>query len=248
MELCIRSLSHWCVLENNHADFHLGWPGFNVDILHSSHSSNPLVLWRTRALFSHGRMYGLTDWWQWNMQVVSVLIQTAVSSACRANTLERCAVTRSEVVLPQVTTPLLFSIIFWSRVDSSFLWLVVSLFVTFISFCMIWKKCPDMLFSVSFKLHGGWLPSFRLAPCCFWNVTDAATYTYVLEISGFLSPFLILLVSSASHFLPSSNNYVISCGHEVSEWPHLDITPGSSHVLSDDFNFFELLTLTLFVS
>lgn len=112
MELCIRSLSHWYVLENNHADFHLGWPGFNVDILHSSHSSNPLDFWGTRTLFSHGRMYGLTDWWQWNMQVVSVLIQTAVSSACRANTLERCAVTRSEVVLPQVTTPLLFSIIF----------------------------------------------------------------------------------------------------------------------------------------
>lgn len=248
MELCIRSLSHWCVLENNHADFHLGWPGFNVAILHSSHSSNLLDLWRTRTLFSHGRMYGLTDWWQWNMQVLSVLMQTAVSSACRANTLERCAVTRSEVVLPQVTTPLLFSLIFWSRVDSSFLWSVVNLFVTFISFCMMWKKCPDMLFSVFFKRHGGWLPSFRLAPCCFWNVTDALTYTYVLEISGFLSPFLILLVSSASHFLPSSNNYVISCGHEVSEWPHLDITPGSSHVLSDDFNFFELLTLTLFVS
>lgn len=29
---------------------------------------------------------------------------------------------------------------------------------------------------VLFKLHGGWLPSFRLVPCCFWEAVNAVTY------------------------------------------------------------------------
>lgn len=108
---------------------------------------------------------------------------------------------------------------FRSRVDSSFLWLVANLFVTFISFCMIWKTYPDMLFLSFSNCMVGWLPSFRLVPCCFWEAANAVTYAYGISRMVF-SFLIILLVSSVRHFLLHSNNCNIGCSHKVSEWAH----------------------------
>lgn len=169
---CRRSTSVWVVGSN--------WRGLVLKLLTTAIAVTfyiPVVL----TLLSPMR-----EWADWqigdngiSMQVhVSAESDSSMSSACRANTLERCVVMRSEVVLPQVTAPPCFAFLFWSRLDSSLLWLVVHLFVTFISYCMIWRKKEkkvswrDFMLSifVIFKLHGGWLP-FMLVPCCFGDVT-----------------------------------------------------------------------------
>lgn len=73
---------------------------------------------------------------------MSVLNQTAMSSTCGANTLERCVVMRSVLVLSHVTAPPCFTSLLWSRFllppHTQYGWCY--LFVTFISYCMMYKK------------------------------------------------------------------------------------------------------------
>lgn len=130
------------------------------------------------------------------------------------NTLERCAVMRSEVAFPQVATPPCFWFLF--SVSCRFeLPLVGGEPVCYIHLILhdMEEVCRHAIF-VRFKLHGAWLPSFRLVPCCFW---EAVTHAY--GISRLVFPFfIILLVSSVRHFLLRSNNCIIGCEHKVSEW------------------------------
>lgn len=165
-------------------------------------------------------MNGLTDLWQWNMQVALVLNQTAMSSACRANTLERCAVMRSEVVLPQVTTSFLsFPLLFWASCWFEFP-LVGGEPVCYIHLILHdMEKVSWCAIFVSFKLHGGPLPSLRPVPCCFWDVTKPVTYIHLLEISAFVLSFSHNMTSFICQPFPAQD-YVIGCGHGMTALRH----------------------------
>ena len=127
------------------------------------------------------------------MQVVSVLNQTAMSLACRANTLERCADMRSEVAFPQVATPPCFSLLFSVSCQSE-LPLVGGEPVCYSHLILhdMEKVSRNAIF-VLFKLHGGWLPSFRLVPCCFWEAVNAVTIARYLSHLSVISCFAVII-------------------------------------------------------
>lgn len=72
---------------------------------------------------------------------------------------------------------------------------------------------------VSFKLHGGQLPSLRPVPCCFWDVTKPVTYIHLLEISAFVLSFSHNMTSFICQPFPAQD-YVIGCGHGMTAFRH----------------------------
>lgn len=193
-----------------------GWEyfkGFHVDGLKGSRSSNPpLALSSSMGEWANWQIggIGICRWCQcWIRQQWA---QHAEQTPWR-DTLSWDLRWRSRKSLPRHVSRFFFR----SRIDLSILWLVANLFVTLISFCMTWKKYPDMLFlSFSNCMVADWHRSW-LEPCCFWEAKNTVTYAYGVRCLVF--PFLlILLVSSVHHFLLHNNNCIIGCGNKVSEW------------------------------
>lgn len=187
---------------------------------------------------------------------MSVLNQTAMSSVCRANTLERCVVMGFEVVLLHVTAPPCSASLFWSRLDFE------SRLVTFISCCMMWKKnmYPDIVLCwalfVIFKLHGGRLP-FMLVPCCFGDVITCyhslVTYIYtfprevffVFKMYVFLNSWNAGKMAVLGLFFSFAIQWQWLCdgyGHGVSKWPQWDRPPGLSCFVRNNMLPFCLMT------
>lgn len=187
--------------------FRRGWPAFSADVLHSGHSSNPLYFWSAHAVFSHGRMNGLTDLWQWNMQVALVLNQTAMNSACRANTLERCAVMRSEVVSPQVTTSFL-SLLF-----------VFGLVLIRGSFGR-WWTC------LLHSSHSAWYGK-RIPMCYFCLFQTAWRPTAIAEASAML--FLRRNKACDIHILAGNQCFLITSSFICQPFPAQDYVVGCGH-------------------
>lgn len=165
---------------------------FSVKPLDKCHCSNLLHSCSTHAIFFSPWENGQIDRLVTTALAcrrMSVLNQTALSSARRANTLGRCAVVRSEVIKPQVTAPSCFSCLY-------FFYMFVCLFVFWVLFLGLvsvwvvfgwWCTCllhsshaawygnnvsrHDLQLSVSviFKLLTGWLPSM-LVTCCSGDI------------------------------------------------------------------------------
>lgn len=105
-----------------------------------------------------------------------------------------------------------FPFCFWPCVDSSFLWSVVNLFVTFISFCMIWKKCPDVLFlSLSNCMVANCIASAMLVlrrnKACDIHIL-AGNQCFLNHMTSFIcQPF-------------PAQDYVTGCGHGMTALRH----------------------------
>lgn len=129
---------------------------------------------------------------------MSVLNQITMSSTCRANTLEGCVVIRSALVLSHVTAPPCFTFRLWSRLDSSPPYGWWYLFVIFISYCMMYRKCFLTSSYAAYFCHfqtAWWLAAFHAPTMLFWRSDSCyhSLVTYVLVLLGEVVLFLNML-------------------------------------------------------